>query len=101
TGHVVSGTVTGGGGSPALYAPVSVSLTNAAGGASFGASNTVRRDDGTTGFAIHGVPDSSYEITARRGGFNNEEPFASTPRPIVVRGAAVGGVDLQFLLFGR
>ncbi len=100
TGHVISGTVTGGGGSPSPYVSVNVSLTNAAGGAYIGASNTVRRDDGTTGFAISGVPDGAYEITARRGGYNNEEPFASTPRPVVVRGADVGGVELKLLAFG-
>ena len=100
TGHVISGVVTGGGGSPSPYVSVSVSLTNAAGGAYIGASNTVRRDDGTTGFAIHGVPDGAYEIVARRGGYNNEEPFASTPRPVVVRGADVGGVELKLIPFG-
>src|SRR5262245_55285222 len=100
TGHVVSGTVTGGGGSPSPYASVGVSLTNAAVGAFTGATSAVRRDDGTTGFAIHGVPDGAYEITARRGGYNNEEPFASTPRQIVVRGADVGGVELKLLPFG-
>src|SRR5262245_38886267 len=100
TGHVVSGTVTGGGGSPSPYASVGVSLTNATVGALSGATNTVRRDDGTTGFAINGVPDGAYEIAARRGGYNNEEPFASTPRQIVVRGADVGGVELKLLPFG-
>src|SRR5262245_60665221 len=100
TGHVVSGTVTGGGGSPSPYVSVSVSLTSAAGGAFSGVTSTVRRDDGTTGFAVHGVPDGAYEITARRGGYNNEEPFASTPRQIVVRGADVGGVELKLLPFG-
>jgi hypothetical protein len=100
TGHVISGTVTGGGGSPPLYGSVSVTLTNAAGGAYFGVSNAVRRDDGTTGFAIYGVPDGAYEIVARRGGYGNEEPFASTPRPVVVRGADVGGVELKLLPFG-
>jgi hypothetical protein len=100
TGHVVSGTVTGGGGSPSPYASVGVSLTNAAVGAFTGATSAVRRDDGTTGFAIHGVPDGAYEITARLGGYNNEESFASTPRPIVVRGADVGGVELKLLPFG-
>jgi hypothetical protein len=100
TGHVISGTVTGGGDSPSLYASVSVSLTNATFGSFSGATNIVRRDDGTAGFAIHGVPDGAYEITARRGGYNNEEPFASTPRQIVVRGADVGGVELKLLPYG-
>jgi hypothetical protein len=97
---VVSGTVTGGGGSPSLNASVSVTLTDAAGGSYYGASNTVRRDDGTTGFAINGVPDGAYEIVARRGGYNNEESFASTRRPVVVRGADVGGVELKLLPLG-
>ena len=98
-GHVVSGVVTGGGGSPSLYASVSVSLTNVVGGAYLSASNTVRRDDGTTGFAINGVPEGEYEIAARRG-VNNEESFASTPRRIVVKGANVGGVELKLLPLG-
>src|SRR5215475_4761212 len=45
TGHVISGTVTGGGGSPSPYVSVSVSLTNAAGGAYIAAPNTIRKDD--------------------------------------------------------
>src|SRR5262245_22330140 len=101
TGHVVSGTVTGGGGSPSPYGSISVSLTSVEGGAYFEAYNIVRRDDGATGFAINGVPDGAYEIAARRGGYNNEEqPFASTPRPIVVRGSDVGGVELKLLPLG-
>src|SRR5215510_5196699 len=99
-GHVVSGTVTGGGGSTSPNVSVSVSLTNAAGGAYIAAPNTIRKDDGTTGFAIHGVPDGAYEIVARRGGYNNEEQLASTPRQIVVRGAGIGGVELKLLPFG-
>jgi hypothetical protein len=99
-GHVVSGVVTGGGGSTSLYASANVSLTNVVGGGYFSASNTVRRDDGTSGFAINGVPDGEYEIAARRGGYNNEDPFASTPRRIVVKGADVGGVELKLLPLG-
>jgi hypothetical protein len=64
------------------------------------ASNVVRRDDGTTGFSIHGVVDGEYEIIARRAGYNNEEAFASSPRRIVVKGADVGGIELKILPMG-
>src|SRR5262249_12400587 len=81
TGHVISGTVTGGGGSTSLYDSVSVSLTNATFGAFSGATNIVRRDDGTAGFAIHGVPDGAYEITARSGGSEQGRRCDSEPSP--------------------
>jgi hypothetical protein len=94
--------VTGGAGSapPSAGIGIGVSLTNVTAGAYLGASTIVRRDDGSTGFAIHGVTDGEYEIAARSGGYNNAESFASTPRRIVVRGADVGGVELKLLPLG-
>jgi hypothetical protein len=99
-GHVVSGTVTGGGESSSSYSGVSVSLTSSTAGVSFIPSNIVRSGDGNNGFSISGVTDGEYEITARRGGYNNEEPFASAPRRIVVKGADVGGIELKLLPLG-
>src|SRR5262245_7477729 len=99
-GHVVSGTVTGGAAASAPYSGISVSLTSATAGVYMGASNTIRRDDGTTGFSIQGVTDGEYEIVARSGGYNNVESFVSTPRRIVVRGANVGGIELKLLPLG-
>lgn len=100
TGHVVSGTATSGAKPSSPYFGISVSLTNVTAGDYLGASNLVRRDDGTTGFSIHGVTDGEYEIIAHRVGYNNEEPFASTPRRIVVKGADVGGIELKLLPMG-
>jgi hypothetical protein len=101
-GHMVSGEVTSGAGSssPSAGIGISVSLTNVTAGAYLSAPSLVRRDDGTTGFAIHGVTDGEYEIAARSGGYNNVESFASTPRRIVVSGADVGGIELKLLPLG-
>jgi hypothetical protein len=43
------------------------------------------------GFAIYGVMDGEYEVVARRGGFANEDGFASAPRRVTVKGADVAG----------
>jgi len=98
-GHVVSGTVTGGE-SSSSYSGVGVSLTNASAGVLFIPSKVVRSGDGNNGFSINGVADGEYEIIARRGGYNNEEAFASMPRRIVVKGADVGGIELKLLPLG-
>jgi len=102
TGHVVSGTVSGGAelSSPYAYYGISISLTNVTSGAYLRDSSIVRRNDGTAGFAINGVTDGEYEIAARFGSDNDKESFASTPRRIVVRGADVGGVELKLLPLG-
>src|SRR5262245_342668 len=102
TGHVVSGVVTSGveSSSPSAGIGISVSLTNVTAGAYLSAPSLVRRDDGTTGFAIHGVTDGEYEISARSGGYNNVELFVSTPRRVVVKGADVGGIELKLLPLG-
>jgi hypothetical protein len=99
-GQVVSGVVTGSPESSSLFSGVNVLLTSLTGSAYNSASNVVRRDDGTSGFSIHGVTDGEYEITASRGGYNTEEMFASAPRRIVVKGADVGGVELKLLPLG-
>jgi hypothetical protein len=99
-GHVISGVVAGGAESSSPYSGIFVSLTSVTAGTYMSASNVVRRDDGTTGFSIHGVVDGEYEIIARRAGYNNEEAFASSPRRIVVKGADVGGIELKILPMG-
>jgi hypothetical protein len=98
-GHVISGAVIDAGSSPS-YTGIGVMLNSVAADASVGSANVVRREDGTNGFSIHGVPEGEYEIVARRGGFNNEESFVSTPRRIVVKGADVGGIELKLLPLG-
>jgi hypothetical protein len=98
-GNVVSGVVTGGPESSLPYSGISVSLTSVAASAYLGVSNVVRRDDGTSGFSIHGVTDGEYEIIARRS-ISNEEFLVSTPRRIVIKGADVGGIELKLLPLG-
>ena len=47
-----------------------------------------------SGFALYGVPDGEYEISARRNGFGAESDSVAAPSRISVRGADVGGVQL-------
>src|SRR5262245_41763246 len=95
-GHVVSGSVTGASEPSSPYGGINVTLSNPTAGVVLGSSNVSRSSDGA-GFAIYGVTDGEYEITARRFGFNNEESFASTPRRIVVKGADLSGIELKLL----
>jgi hypothetical protein len=99
-GRVISGMVTGGREPSSPYSGITVMLISGDDGVYVAGSNVVRRDDGTSGFSIHGVSDGEYEVIARRGGANNEESFASAPRRIVVKGADVGGIELKLLPLG-
>lgn len=48
-----------------------------------------------SGFALYGIADGEYEITARRSSFGAlESDFIATPRRVSVRGADVGGIQL-------
>jgi hypothetical protein len=94
SGHVVSGTLTGGGETSQPNMSASVTLISVATGA-FVASSYVRPGEASNGFAIYGVSDGEYEIVAIRGGYNEEESFVSPPRRITVRGADVGGIELR------
>jgi len=51
-------------------------------------------------FAIYGVTDGEYEITARWLLPSNEEIIASAPRRVVVKGADVGGIELKLIPLG-
>jgi hypothetical protein len=95
-GHAVSGTVSGGGGgeSPRAFIGAAVTLVSVPAGL-FAGSTGVRPETGENGFAIYGVPDGEYEVIARRGGYENEEAYASPPRRITVRGADAGGIELK------
>jgi len=90
-GRVVSGTVAG------LKEPRStgsfaqVSLANL----STGQVLAVEGVTGANAFAIYGVPDGEYEISARRTDFNSAEILASAPRRVTVRGADVTGIELR------
>ncbi|MEO6725593.1 MAG: carboxypeptidase-like regulatory domain-containing protein [Blastocatellia bacterium] len=49
------------------------------------------------GFALYGVPDGEYEISARRNGFGMESDAVAAPRRVSVRGTDVGGLQLALL----
>jgi len=93
-GGVVSGTVTGGGETSQPYMGANVMLLSVATGVVMG-NGYVRPGEASNGFAIYGVTDGEYEVVARRGGYNEEEGFSSSPRRITVRGADVGGIELK------
>jgi len=97
-GHVVSGSVSDGGESPSSYAWRFITLTNTVNGAV--RSDAYLRGEGNAKFAIYGVADGEYEITARWVLDANDEVFASTSRRIVVKGADVGGIELKLLPMG-
>jgi hypothetical protein len=93
-GHVISGTVTGGGESSSpLTSYVSVTLFSVAAGAPVGGSG-IQPGDSNKGFAINGVVDGEYEITAR-GSSQEGVGFVSSPRRITVKGTDVTGIELK------
>ncbi len=92
-GHVISGTVTGGGDSSTPYMLAGITLFNTATG-TFSGSSSARSGESENGFAILGVDDGEYEIMARRGG-GNEEQLSSLPRRVTVKGADVTGIELK------
>lgn len=58
------------------------------------------RDAGKNAFALTGIADGEYEITARRNVFNRvsgDAPSAATPRKITVKGSDVTGIELKLL----
>ncbi|HMV84615.1 MAG TPA: carboxypeptidase-like regulatory domain-containing protein [Blastocatellia bacterium] len=75
-------------------APVQISLLLA--GTDSVIASTVQAGRGANnGFALYGIPDGEYDITARRGNFGALESDAvAAPRRVTVRGADVGGIQL-------
>lgn len=73
-------------------APVQIGLLSA--GTDAVIASTVQMGRGG-GFALYGIPDGEYEITARRTSFSALESDAvAAPRHVTVRGADVGGIQL-------
>src|SRR5262245_7887482 len=97
-GYVVSGSVSDGGESYSSYTWRFITLTNTVNGAV--RSDAYLRGEGNAKFAIYGVADGEYEITARWVLDANDEVFASTSRLVVVKGADVGGIELKLLPMG-
>ena len=99
-GHAVSGSVSGSGESSSSYARQIIALTSAVNGAVQSDAHFIHIDKGDAKFAIFGVADGEYEITARWVLDSEEVVLASTPRRVVVKGADVGGIELKLLPMG-
>src|SRR5262245_11443021 len=96
-GHIVSGTVSDGGEASSSYTWRIITLTNTVNGAVRSNAYFTNRGEGSAKFAIYGVADGEYEITARWVLDANDEVFASTSRRVVVKGADVGGIEMKLL----
>jgi len=99
-GHVVSGSVSSGGELSSSYNWQIITLTNTVNGAVQSDAYFTYRGEGNAKFAIYGVADGEYEITARGVLDANDEDFASTSRLVVVKGADVGAIELKLLPLG-
>jgi hypothetical protein len=55
--------------------------------------------DAASRFALIGLPDGDYLLTATQGSMRDEEGAASSPLPITVRGADVEGVEVTLTPF--
>lgn len=90
-GHIVSGTVTGPSGEPAMGVAYAVDLTSA-GRAPWSSMSVVRMQEGR-GFSFQGIDDGEYFVTARSMVANQEWAFSESKR-IQVRGGDVTGIEL-------
>src|SRR5262245_10586651 len=97
-GNVVSGSVSDGSESYSSYTWRFITLTNTVNGAV--RSDAYLRGEGNAKFAIYGVADGEYEITAHWVLDADDKVFASTSRLVVVKGADVGGIELKLLPMG-
>lgn len=102
-GRAISGKITGAvadttnrgfgpGGGPG---GISVTLTHAATGTVFNRTFVMSRS-GTPSYALYGVPDGEYEVTAERNSPGGNDA-ASAPRRVMVNGRDATGVDLTLL----
>ncbi|HJQ71269.1 MAG TPA: carboxypeptidase regulatory-like domain-containing protein [Blastocatellia bacterium] len=90
-GHAVSGTVAGSVEGNQQMAGVSVWLAHASNGVTE-AQEFIPVRGNNRSFALYGVPDGEYEITARRGA--QADGASSVPRRVTVKGADVTGLEL-------
>ncbi len=99
-GRAISGKITGattdtsnrGFGGPG---GISVTLTHAATGSMFNRT-FVQSRNGANSYALYGVPDGEYEVTAERISPSDNDA-ASTPRRVVITGRDVTGMDLVLM----
>ena len=90
-GHAVSGIVSGAVEGNPQQSGVSVTLSHASNG-HIEAQEFIAFRDRNRSFALYGVPDGEYEISARRG--SGAEGAASLPRRVTVKGADVTGLEI-------
>jgi hypothetical protein len=98
-GHAISGTLAGlTEQDPSTGTGVSISLVHSSTGALHATSFIMARDS-TRNFAVYGVPDGEYVLTAQflMGG---EGSAASQPRRVAVKGSDVTGVQLSLIPLG-
>lgn len=74
---------------------ISVTLTHAGTGSMFNRT-FVQARNGTNSYALFGVPDGEYEVTAERNSPGDNDA-ASAPRRVVVGGRDVAGIDLVLM----
>jgi carboxypeptidase family protein len=91
-GHAVSGSISYSGEPGSSSRTLMVALTNIVTGVVRSDADFFRER-----FAIYGVTDGEYEITARWLLASNEEITTSAPRRVVVKGADIGGIELKLL----
>jgi Carboxypeptidase regulatory-like domain len=99
-GHAVSGSISYSSGPASPNSDFKVALTNTVTGVVRSDAEFFPRAGGGMGFAIYGVTDGEYDITARWLLSSNEEVLASSPRRVVVKGADAGGIELKVLPLG-
>lgn len=92
-GHAVSGKVLATGQSQTAIRP-SVALRSIVTNTTVGTAS-IQPGQEEIGYAIYGVPDGEYEVTASQGGGDTEEIFYSDPRRVTVKGADVTGINLR------
>jgi hypothetical protein len=90
-GHVVSGTVTGAVEGTPQQGGISVTLAHASSGI-IETQEFVQFRDKSRSFALYGVPDGEYELSARRGG--QSDSVASLPRRLTVKGSDITGLEV-------
>ncbi len=99
-GYIISGSINGSGEPSSSFAWNTITLTNSATGADRSDAIITTKGDGVYLFAIYGVTDGEYEISARWVLDAGDEVKTSSPRRVVVKGADVGGLELKLLPLG-
>lgn len=90
-GYTISGTISGEAASGSTSEDITIMLTVGA-DRQLAGTTTV---DGAKPFALFGVSDGEYEITALRANPRETDFASSAPRRVVVKGADVSGIELK------